>query len=123
MDLGDIILALCLLWVAFKAGQISVALPIARALRDADLLDEDDEEDYSDQLAVKIERHTDSYFAYTESGDFMAQGKTFDELFSRFHARYPEGDFRILKNPDFTDAERALLVKAVKQTFGEERTA
>lgn len=133
MELGDIIIAVAALYGAYKIGQWSIILPIATRLRDDikegkisldDLKDFDSrEEDSEEEQAIRVERHPEGYFAYSAQGDFMANGPSLDEMFTRFKARYPGGAFRIVKNPDWTEAEREQLFAVVKKIFGEEKTA
>ena len=100
-------------------------LPIAHRLRDEVdagrlVLDEDDD---LDEERVNIERHPEGYFAYGDDNRFLAQGRTFEELFTQFKHRFPQQSFRVVKNPDFTDAERELMRATIYKLFGEEQTA
>lgn len=128
MDLFDFFITALAFWGSYKLGQMSVILPIAKRLHEAhdrgeiNLL-EDDKEDVDQETRLRIERHAEGYFAYDMDGNFMANGQTFDELFTRFKLRYPEGGFRIVKNAEFTDAERAELVATINRIFGETRVA
>jgi hypothetical protein len=104
-------------YACYKVGQWSVVIPIARGIqREIDagrltLEDEDDEE----ERRVRIERHNNQYFAYALDGDFLAQGTTFNELFERFHARFPTQSFRIQKNTDLSDQERSQMIRALEE--------
>ena len=111
MELSDIVIAVAALYAAYKVGQYSVILPIARALQ------EDQESDSQpEQLkSMRIERHAEGYFAYSEAGDYMANGRDFDELFKNFISRFPRGGFQVLKNPEFTDTERDQMVQSLSQ--------
>lgn len=125
MDIIDIFLLGVAFYAAYKAGQFSVLLPIASRIRDeidAGRLVLDDDSDL-DEEPVNIERHDESYFAYGSHGRFLAQGTTFEELFTQFKQRFPEQNFRVVKNPDFTDAERELMKATIYRLFGEEQTA
>jgi len=117
MDLGDIISIMALAYACYKLGQWSVVLPIARGIQreiDAGRLTLDDDED-EEERKVRIERHNNQYFAYALDGDFLAQGTTFNELFERFHARFPTQSFRIQKNTDLSDQERSQMIQALEE--------
>jgi hypothetical protein len=65
MDLIDILLLAVAIYAAYKAGQISILLPISNRLREeveAGRLTLDDDEDI-DEERVNIERHPEGYFA------------------------------------------------------------
>lgn len=124
MDLIDAFLLAFGFYVAYKAGQISILMPIAERLReeiDSGRISLDDQD--SDEECVNIERHPEGYFAYGNENRFLAQGKTFEELFTQFKDRFPQQNFRVLKNPDFTDAEREQMRAIIYRLFGEEQTA
>jgi len=97
-----------------------VIIPIARGIQrdiDAGILkvsDLEDEED-EDERRVRIERHDNVYYAYALDGDFLAQGTTFNELFDRFHARFPTQSFRIQKSTDLSDNERGQMISALEE--------
>jgi hypothetical protein len=117
MDIWDLISIVALCYAAYKAGQWSVVLPIARGIqREIDegrlVLDDEDEED---ERKLRIERHDNQYFAYAQDGDFIAQGKTFGELFDRFHARFPQQSFRIQKSTDLTEVEKNQMISALEE--------
>jgi hypothetical protein len=125
MDLIDLFLLAVAFYAAYKAGQISVLLPIASRLREeveAGRISLDDDEDL-DEECVNIERHPEGFFAYGSNNRFLAQGTTFEELFTQFKHRFPNQSFRVLKNPDFTDAEREQMKATIYKLFGEEQTA
>ena len=117
MDIWELVSLVALAYACYKAGQWSVILPIARGIqREIDegrltLEDEHDEE----ERKVRIERHDNQYFAYALDGDFLAQGESFDQLFERFHARFPTQSFRIQKNGDLSDQERSQMIQALEQ--------
>lgn len=117
MDIWELVSLVALAYACYKAGQWSVILPIARGIqREIDegrltLEDEDSEE----ERKVRIERHNDQYYAYALDGDFLAQGATFNELFERFHARFPTQSFRIQKNTDLSDNERGQMIQALEE--------
>lgn len=125
MDIIDLLLLGIALYAAYKMGQISIILPIAHKLREeveSGRLSLDDDED-DDEERVEIERHPEGYFAYGRDRRFLAQGQTFEELFGKFKLRFPEQNFRVVKNPEFTDAEREQMKATIIKVFGEEQTA
>jgi len=117
MDIWELVSLVALAYACYKAGQWSVVIPIARGIQreiDAGRLTLEEDEDEDDRR-VRIERHNNQYFAYALDGDFLAQGTTFNELFERFHARFPTQSFRIQKNPDLSEQERSQMIKALEQ--------
>jgi len=113
MDIWELVSLVALCYACYKAGQWSVVIPIVRGIRreiDAGrlVLDDDDEQ------SMRIERHEDAYFAYAQDGDFLAQGKSFSELFDSFHARFPSQSFSIEKNTDLSDGERRQMLVALE---------
>lgn len=119
MDIWELVSLVALAYACYKAGQWSVILPIARGIqRDIDsgiLKVEDLEDDGEEERRVRIERHDNVYYAYALDGDFLAQGSTFNELFDRFHARFPTQSFRIQKNTDLSENERGQMIQALEQ--------
>ena len=117
MDIWELVSLVALAYACYKAGQWSVIVPIARGIQreiDEGRLTFDEEED-EEERRVRIERHDNVYYAYALDGDFLAQGSTFNELFERFHARFPTQSFRIQKNTDLSDSERGQMIQAIEQ--------
>ena len=65
-------------------------------------------------MKIRLERHDNVYYAYAVDGGFLAQGKSFTELFDSFQARYPLRSFKIQKNTDLSDAERSQMISALE---------
>jgi hypothetical protein len=120
MDIWELVSLVALAYACYKAGQWSVIIPIARGIQrdiDAGILKASDleDEDEEDERRVRIERHDNVYYAYALDGDFLAQGSTFNELFERFHARFPSESFRIQKSTDLSDNERGQMISAIEE--------
>ena len=119
MDIWELVSLVALCYACFKLGQWSVVIPIVRGIRReidegridiSDIMDSD-----TDEMHIRLERHDNVYYAYALDGDFLAQGKTFNELFERFHARFPLQSFNIQKNTDLSDSERHQMIVALEQ--------
>ena len=119
MDIWELVSLVALAYACYKAGQWSVILPIARGIqRDIDsgiLKVEDLEDGGEEERRVRIERHDNVYYAYALDGDFLAQGKSFSELFDSFHARFPTQSFRIQKSADLTEQERSQMIASLEK--------
>jgi len=118
MDIWELVSLVALCYAAYKAGQWSVVIPIVRGIRreiDAGRLVLDDDEDDLEEIKIRLERHDNVYYAYAVDGGFLAQGKSFTELFDSFQTRYPLQSFKIQKNTDFSDAERSQMISALEE--------
>ena len=122
MDIWELVSLVALCYACYKVGQWSVVVPIVRGIKREiaagridirDILDEDDDQD--DAIKIRLERHDNVYYAYALDGDFLAQGQSFNELFERFHARFPLQSFDIQKNLEFTDSERSQMILALEE--------
>jgi hypothetical protein len=117
MDIWELVGLVVLCFAAYKAGQWSVVIPIVRGIRreidEGRLVLEDDEDDL-EEIKIRLERHDNVYYAYAVDGGFLAQGRSFVELFDSFQARYPLQSFKIQKNTDFSDAERNQMISALE---------
>jgi hypothetical protein len=120
MDIWELVSLVALCYAAYKAGQWSVVIPIVRGIRreidEGRLVLEDDRDDRDDleEIKIRLERHDNVYYAYAVDGGFLAQGRSFTELFDSFQARYPLQSFKIQKNTDFSDAERNQMISALE---------
>jgi hypothetical protein len=98
-----------------------VVIPIVRGIRREiaagriDITNIIDDDDDPDEMKIRLERHENMYFAYALEGDFLAQGRSFSELFERFHARFPLQSFNIQKNTELTDTEKSQMVSALEE--------
>ena len=119
MDIWELVGLVVLAFACYKAGQWSVVIPIVRGIRreiDAGrLVLEDDDEDDLEEMKIRLERHDNVYYAYAVDGVFLAQGKSFTELFDSFQARYPLRSFKIQKNTDLSDVERSQMMSALEE--------
>jgi hypothetical protein len=116
MDIWELVSLVALCYAAYKLGQWSVVIPIVRGIRRE--IDEGrlilENEDDTDEMKIRLERHDNCYYAYAVDGDFLAQGRSFSELFDRFHARFPLQSFNIQKSPELTDTERSQMISALE---------
>jgi len=121
MDIWEIISLVALCYAAYKLGQWSVVMPIVRGIRREiaagridikDILEDDNDED---AINIRLECHNNTYYAYAIDGGFLAQGKSFTELFDSFHARFPLQSFNIQKNQDLSDTERSQMILALEE--------
>jgi hypothetical protein len=121
MDIWELVSLVALCYASYKLGQWSVVIPIVRGIRReiaagriniTNIIDDDDD---PDEMKIRLERHENMYFAYALDGDFLAQGRSFSELFDRFHARFPLQSFNIQKNTELTDTERSQMVSALEE--------
>jgi len=121
MDIWELVSLVALCYASYKLGQWSVVIPIVRGIRREiaagriDITNIIDDDDDPDEMKIRLERHENMYFAYALDGDFLAQGRSFSELFDRFHARFPLQSFNIQKNTELTDTERSQMVSALEE--------
>ena len=118
MDIWELVSLVVLAYACYKAGQWSVVIPIVRGIRreiDAGRLVLDDDEDDLEEMKIRLERHDNVYYAYALDGGFLAQGRSFNELFDSFQARYPLQSFKIQKNTDLSDTERSQMISALEE--------
>jgi hypothetical protein len=118
MDIWELVSLVALCYAAYKAGQWSVVIPIVRGIRreiDAGRLVLEDDEDDLEEMKIRLERHDSVYYAYAVDGGFLAQGRSFNELFDSFQARYPLQSFKIQKNTDLSDVERSQMMSALEE--------
>lgn len=117
MDIWEIISLVALCYAAYKVGQWSVVIPIVRGIRREiaegriSIIDDDDD---TEGMKIRLERHDNVYYAYALDGDFLAQGQSFTELFDRFHARFPLQSFNIQKSLELSDSERGQMISALE---------
>lgn len=126
-SIGDIILAVAALWLAYRVGQLSVILPLARLVKDeiedgtlpADFLDDHSEDTLEEVL--RLERVDTQYFAYADStGQFLAQGQDFPSVFQAIKDRCPGQKFRVNRTQQgFSDEEVGSMVHSIFQVFGD----
>ena len=129
LSIGDIILAVAALWAAYKAGQLSIILPVTRMIKkdiedgklDPSFLEDDREEQAQAEELLRFERVSGSYFAYAESsGQFLAQGPDFLTVFETIKARFPGQNFRVNKlQTDLSEEEVGCMVQSIFKVFGD----
>jgi hypothetical protein len=68
---------------------------------------------------LTVERVNTQYYAYAD-GQFLAQGKTFQELFEVVKQRFPSSDFRVMpKDSDLSEQEQTQMRAAIYKVFGD----
>jgi hypothetical protein len=126
-SIGDIVLAMAALWAAYRVGQLSIILPLARMVKEeiedgtlpANFLDDTSEETAEEVL--RFERVGAQYFAYADStGKFLAQGTDFLTVFQSIKDRFPGQSFRVSRKQDgFSEEEVGSMVQSIFQVFGD----
>jgi hypothetical protein len=126
-NIGDIILAVAALWAAYRAGQLSVILPLARIVKEeiedgtlpANFLDDLSEE--TSEEVLRLERVDAQYFAYADSsGKFLAQGQDFLSVFQSIKDRFPGQRFRVNRTQTgFSEEEVGSMVQSIFKVFGD----
>jgi len=72
------------------------------------------------ETVIDVEREQGQYYAYAATGEFLAQGQNFRDMFNTIKKRFPGRSFRINKyNPKLTEEETQKLIKSVFETFGD----
>jgi hypothetical protein len=115
-------------WVAFRLGQASIIVLLKDEMRERLLRGESTDSavksiidtDSKDECIFGVERHQGHWYAFAESGEFLAQGPDFKTMFAAIKSRFPGRSFRI--NPtkmDLTEQEAKTLVQAILTTFGD----
>ena len=130
MTFWDYILIAVGLYVAFRMGQASIIALLRDEVRERmlkgetttsavhDLIDIPEEE----PSEFKLERVHDSYYAYSKTGEFLAQGPDFGSLFRAIKQRFPGRTFRVNpKDTELTVEESQELIRAVVATFGDKK--
>lgn len=116
-------------WIAFRLGQASILALLKDEMRERILRGESvtsavkniiDVESEQEECVFGVERHQNEWYAFAESGEFLAQGRDFTSMFDRIKQRYPGRSFRI--NPaklELSEQEAQTLVQAILNTFGD----
>lgn len=130
MDIWDIVAGVAALYGAYKIGQLSVILPIARLVHSEveagrlklDDLDTESDTEVSETL-LRFEQHSGVYYAYAEQdGQFLAQGPDFLTVFRSIKERFPGKDFRVNKiQKELSDAEVTAMIRSIFEVFGEKK--
>jgi hypothetical protein len=129
MNFWDYVLIGLGFWIAFRLGQASILAILKDEMRERimrgdsvssavrDIVDVDAE---PEECVFGVERHQGHWYAFAESGEFLAQGPDFKTMFAAIKSRFPGRSFRI--NPtklDLTEQEARTLVQAIVNTFGD----
>lgn len=118
------------LYVSFKLGQFTILTAVKRDVRERLLRGEISAKDVVkstvdldqalDETVIDIEQHQGCYYAFADSGEFLAQGKDFDSMFGAMKQRFPGRNFRVPQVPkDLSEEQAGQMVKAIFKTFGD----
>lgn len=117
------------LWIAFRMGQISVLMLLKQEVRERILAGRTSDSAVRDVLAIEepseecvfaVEKHQGHYYAFAESGEFLAQGTDFRSMFGSIKQRFPNRRFRVNRmQAELTDEEAGRMVQAIFETFGD----
>lgn len=121
-----------IIWAAWRLGQLSVLIPLHRALESKaqeqgltleEMLDQDPEQSPAkDEMLLEIEKLGERYYVYKKDGDFLAQGSSFEELFTDLKQRFPRQSFRLPSMPDnLTSEETGLMTETIFRVFGDKK--
>jgi hypothetical protein len=126
-----IILQLVVCWLFYRLGHAAAIKSIADDLvetlksRGMELeLDENGDiitvQSKDDATILVVEPVGAKYYAYTDEGEFIAQGENFTVLFNDIRSRFPNQAFKIAKEQKMlSESEMTELTKSVFQIFGE----
>jgi hypothetical protein len=127
----DILIQLIVCWLCYRLGYAnaikSIADDVIENLRNKGMeleLDENGDvvavKSQGDETILVIEPVGRKYYAYTDAGEFIAQGENFTIMFIDIKSRFPNQSFKIAKEQKMlTEEEMAELIKSVSQIFGE----
>jgi hypothetical protein len=87
-DFWSFIVNAILFFLAFKAGQISILVKMGSADRKAIQADLENKPSVIRKPVIKVEEIDGVFYAY-DGNDFLAQGRTADELGQLIAQRYP----------------------------------
>ena len=72
------------------------------------------------ETVIDVERDQSQYYAYTATGEFLAQGSSFRAMFDDIKQRFPGRSFRINRyNPTLTEEEAERMITALFDVFSE----
>lgn len=78
----------------------------------------DDDPIKSTETLLNVERVSNVYYAYSSTGEFLAQGSDFRTMFQTIKDRFPNRSFRIGKyQPNLSEEEVGKLVTSVFEVF------
>ena len=131
IDWLTILMLLGVCWFFYRLGQAtaikSIAHDLIENLRSKGMeleLDENGDivavKSQGDETILVIEPVGAKYYAYTDAGEFIAQGENFTVMFTDIKARFPNQSFKIAKEQKMlTEKEMTELTESVFQIFGE----
>lgn len=131
IDWLTILMLLGVCWFFYRLGQAaaikSIADDLVENLKNKGIeLTTDENGDIvvvksqGDATILVIEPVGPKYYAYTDAGEFIAQGEDFTTMFTDIKSRFPNQSFKIAKEQKMlTEAEMTELTKSVFQIFGE----
>ena len=129
----SILVHAAIIYFAYKLGQWSIVVKIAKELKeklDIGLLTEEQINDAigveknqrksKSEILLEIERVDSVYYAYNKEGYFLAQGSDFRSLLENIRIQHPGQDFKIEKyQPSLTEEETGRLIKSIFEVYGD----
>ena len=115
-----------LYWIFFRLGQAYMLKSIAKDLVDnlkskgvEIKLDKDGELLIEREMILVVEKVGINYYAYTDSGEFIAQGADFEMLFTSIKTRFPDQSFKVSKDQDkLSEEEIKSMTASIFKIFG-----
>lgn len=122
----SILIQVALCWFFFRLGQASMLKSIAKDLvenlksKGVDIkLDKNGELLIEREMILEVERVGTNYYAYSDSGEFIAQGVDFEMLFTSIKTRFPDQSFRVNKDQDkLSEEEIKSMTASIFKIFG-----
>ncbi len=117
-------------WFCFTLGKTSILIRLKDDIRErivqGDLKVSDQLREALDVPAEEchfnVERHQGQYYAFADSGEFLAQGTDFRTMFESIKQRFPNRNFRIQRmQTELTEEETNRMVRAIFETFGDKK--
>lgn len=131
LDIVSILLQAAVIYGAFKLGQWTIIVKVAKDIQQKLQLGTLTEEQVDDalglektkeqeQVLLEIERVGQAYYAYSSEGQFLAQGTDFRGLLEAIKKQHPNRNFRLNKyQPNLTEEETGRLVKSIFEIYGD----
>lgn len=99
MDSTDLLIFLIFVFgilVGWKLREWAAVRAVNNMIRMAEEIEHTEKEQEDTVLQIKVEQHENMFLVYNEdSGDFMAQGNTFEDAQEALIKRYPNNKFII----------------------------
>ena len=112
MTLGDLLVLILFLTVAFFAGRITMMRSIVRAV-----IEEHENNSTDSERVLHVEKIGNVYYAYVNA-DFAGQASNFDDLFLAMSKNRKFNEWKISEFPsEFTNEERELMIQAIEKHF------